>query len=128
MRVASWRRPVCISTSRTLLQGCSDVNQTVVKVADVFLPLPWEMVGLRAQYGHLRKNLPGFSPLSEKCPQSILQRLRFYEEFLTRMRAKAGSNVWCSLAQTLTPTSSRVRGSQTLPLPLLTESFQLLAA
>jgi len=42
------------------------------------------------------KKLSGFSPLSETSPQSILQRLRCCEEFLTGCGLKPGSNVGVS--------------------------------
>lgn len=53
------------------------------------------------------KNLPGFSPLSETNPQSILRRLRSHEEFLNGCGPKPGSKRCDAGVQALTPTLSQ---------------------
>ena len=78
---------------------------------------PWERVGVRAWQGRLGKDLPGFSPLSKTSPQSILQRVRFCEEFLTECGLEPGSNVVVQFALSPSPQPfARGRGSQTLPI------------
>ncbi|MDX6500599.1 MAG: hypothetical protein QOG23_3859 [Blastocatellia bacterium] len=97
--------------------GCASWQLALPGSGTVCLPLPLGEGRGEGLVRQARNNSPGFSPFSIGATSQFFNAVDAGEEFLNGLRPEARSNVVDAVcAQALTPTLSKGRGSQTVPL------------